>query len=307
MASLVCTLYEGRYAYGVGALINSLHAAGFAGTVHIGYRGDPPFWLGQCRDLGSNRHQAGAVTLVLDKVDTTTHFTNYKPTYMLALFARYGEEAHKIFYFDPDIVLKCPWTYIEDWAAEHIALCADVNADCSPNHPLRLAWRRFYEPHGMRFKGQLGTYANAGFLGMPRAHRGFLDEWLRSLELMGTGLANGLATFTSKDRTFLFHMSDQDAMNATMDCTAHPLSIVGQDGMDFAPAGYIMSHAQGRPKPWEKKFLRHALSGRPPTLPDKSYWKHVTSPIRLYGGATFAWTRLHISLAAAIGRVYCKT
>ena len=235
MTSLICTLYEGRYAYGVGALANSLVASGFTGTLLVGYRGAPPFWLDQCRSLGSDRYQAGAVTLLLEKLDTTTHFTNYKPSYMLDIFARFGEEAQKVFYFDPDIVIKCPWQFFEDWASEHIALCADVNADCSPLHPLRLAWRRFYEPHGMRFKGRLGTYANAGFVGVPRSCMAFLREWQRALDLMGSGVAGGLRTFTSRDRTFAFHMSDQDAMNATMDCTDCPLSIVGQDGWISSP------------------------------------------------------------------------
>jgi hypothetical protein len=310
MTSIVCTLYEGRYDYGVGALVNSLVAAGYAGTLVIGYRGNPPFWLNQCRALGPDRYQAMSVTLLLEKLETTTHFTNYKPTFMLDLFARKGEngeQVEKVFYFDPDIVLKCPWPYIEDWAGAHIALCADVNADCSPLHPLRLAWRRFYEPHGMRFKGLLGTYANAGFVGIPRACLAFLREWHRSLELMGSGVAGGLRTFTSKDRTFAFHMSDQDAMNATMDCTDCPLSIVGQDGMDFVPAGYIMSHAQGRPKPWDKGFIGHSLTGRPPSLPDKSYWKHVSAPIRLYSGAYIRWTRLRLFLASGIGRFYRRS
>ena len=68
-----------------------------------------------------------------------------------------------------------------------------------------------------------------------------------------------------------------------------------------------MSHAQGQPKPWEKSFLSHSLTGRPPTLPDKCYWKHVTAPIRLYSGAYCQWTRWRIFLASGIGRIYRRS
>ena len=45
MNSLVCTLYEGDYEVGVGALINSLVNNNFTGKIVVGHKGNLPTWL----------------------------------------------------------------------------------------------------------------------------------------------------------------------------------------------------------------------------------------------------------------------
>ncbi|MBA3939152.1 MAG: hypothetical protein H0X38_17025 [Planctomycetes bacterium] len=309
MSSIICTLYEKRYDRGVGALINSLVAAGFTGTVHVGYRGALPYWIGQCAPLpaaapGVSTYRVGPLTVVFTALATANHFANYKPQFMAQLLdAAAGTGVERIFYFDPDIVLKGEWTFFEEWARDHVALCADVNAECGAHHPLRLAWRRYFGAHGMTWNATLAVYVNSGFLGVPVACRPFLDEWMRVQELMGPAMG-GLGNFIPKTRTFLFHQGDQDALNATMDQTRFPLSIAGQDAMDFAPGGYLMSHAQGRPKPWDKPFIRHALGGQPPTAADKQYWRHVVAPLALYSAPACRWRRFCLSVGGLLGRFY---
>ena len=44
MNSVICTLYEGHYHFGVASLANSLYSNGFRGDIYIGLKGDLPFW-----------------------------------------------------------------------------------------------------------------------------------------------------------------------------------------------------------------------------------------------------------------------
>ncbi len=305
--SVICTMFEKRYSIGVGALTNSLVAAGFSGTFCIGYRGPLPSWLDQCTvEVVGERWRVGDLTLHFIRMETADHFTNHKPQFMLRLFDHVFPQAERIFYIDPDIVVKCRWDFIEAWTSDAVSLCADINAQCPVGHPLRRAWERYFTPHGLRFRQQVNTYVNGGFIGVSRAHRSLLEEWVRAQEVMAPAIG-GLGTAFPQDRTFLFHMTDQDALNAVLDGTTVPLSIIGQDGMDFIPGGYVLSHAQGRPKPWDKLFIREALKGRPPTLPDKCFWQNVEQPLRLFTPFTIRCRRLAIKLGSAIGRIYRRT
>ena len=307
LSSVICTMFEKRYALGVGALTNSLIAAGFTGTFCIGYRGPLPPWLDQCTvETPGESWRVGGLTLRFIALDTPDHFTNHKPQFMLRLLDQVFPHAERIFYIDPDIVVKCPWSFIEEWTSDAVSLCADINAQCPVGHPLRRAWERYYTPHGLTFRRQMSLYVNGGFVGVPRRHRALLEEWQRAQELMAPAIG-GLGTAFPKDRTFLFHMTDQDALNAVLDSTAVPLSVIGQDGMDFIPGGYVLSHAQGRPKPWDKRFLREALGGRPPTMPDKWFWQYVAAPIRLFSPLQVGITRISLKLAAGIGRFVRRT
>jgi hypothetical protein len=308
MSSLLCTLYEKRYDRGVGALVNSLVAAGFTGTVHVGYRGALPYWIGQCTPLpaaapGVSTYRAGALTLVFTALSTDFHLANFKPHFMAQLLDAADAGVERVLYFDPDIVVKCPWEYFESWAGEHVAVCSDIASECGPTHPLRQAWARHFAPLGLASLGRMTTYVNSGFVGVPRAHRALLATWARAQELMAP-LLGGMGAFKAGDRTFMFHHGDQDALNVALDACAVPLSVAGQDAMDFGGEGYVMAHAYGVPKPWDKRFFLRALGGQPPTRQDKHYWNHVRAPIALYGALGYRWGRFGLALGSLLGRFY---
>jgi hypothetical protein len=105
------------------------------------------------------------------------------------------------------------------------------------------------------------------------------------------------------DRTYPFQRFDQDALNIAISCSHRKLSIVGKEGMDFIPAGDIMSHATGLPKPWGKNFAVEALHGRCPSLADRSFFNFIESPIPLFSPALAAMKRMDLKLGCAIGRV----
>ncbi len=305
----VCTLFEGDYHYGLGALVNSLCRLGFAGVIWAGYRGMLPPWASATKDYEDIRELRiqEDVLVRFVKIETQDHFTNHKPQFMLRIMSL-DPNAEAVLYFDPDITIKSHWEYFEEWLTCGVALCEDVNSPLSENHPRRCAWRRFYNAHGIRLRFTTETYVNAGFIGLRRSHSSFLTTWARMQELMASQIG-GLQCSSLGDESdvrgpeFCFSKSDQDALNACIEAVDVPLSVLGKEGMDFVPGGFTMSHAIGRDKPWRKKFLSSALRGTPPTLADKSFLANTQSPIRLYSKLSLELRRKSLVAGSAIGRL----
>ncbi len=298
MNSAICTLFEGNYHYGVGALANSLYAQGYRGMIYAGYRGTLPPWITSSKNADEFTEFSPAEGLVLRFIPLSTniHLTNFKPDFMLSLWEKHCPNAKSFFYFDPDITVMCPWAFFEEWVQAGVALCADVNQSMPANHPIRHAWKKFYVPHGIVFHREPDLYFNGGFFGLRREEMEFLHCWQKLQELM-TPEIGGLKNVNMRDRTFLFHKTDQDAMNVAAMASESAISPVGQDGMDFQQGGggFIMSHALGGQKPWNKKFVRSLLlRGNSPSRADRLYFRNVKYPIRLY--SPFA---LYLEAAAA--------
>jgi hypothetical protein len=304
MDSAICTLFEGDYHRGVGALVNSLCKHGYRGVVWVGYRGAPPPWAQPLHHGNGNAEfrlpTGGAIHFV--PVDTEVHLTNYKPEFMLRVWSDGAQEARKLFYFDPDIVIKCDWTFFEDWVEGGVALCEDVNSPMPSSHPIRHAWQRFYARKGISLARRHDFYVNGGFLGITREHRTLLETWKEMLAALRDE-TGPLDQLLAGHRPYAFHTADQDVLNAVLMACDLPVSLVGKDGMDFIPGGYIMSHAIGKAKPWRKPMLRSALGGYPPTLADKSYWQNVETPIRLWPSASLLLRKFDLTAAAALGRL----
>lgn len=318
MKSVVCTLFEGDYHFGVAALTNSLHAVGFRGTVYSGYRGTLPEWATEAvtQTVGkwNTAHTldvADGLRLVFLSLETDCHLTNYKPDFMLELLQGPAKDVGAIFYCDPDICVVQSWTFFEQWITCGVALCEDVNSPLPEKHPRRVGWRRYFSAYGADLKFRSHEYVNGGFVGVSRNDAAFLELW-RDLQLAmaeeigglsASKLVNGTA-YRSKGFANCFDASDQDALNAAIEAFDGDISVIGQEAMNFKNGHAVVPHALGHGKPWQRSYLMDALKGRPPRFVDKQFWRFAAGPLQPYSRATIRLQRLKVTLAAAIGRAY---
>jgi len=304
MSAVICTLYEGDFHLGVGALVNSLYAAGFRGDVWVGYRGALPPWAQPVlQHAGHSTFEVAAdCRIQFVPVETPLHLTNHKATFMRRVFDTLAPACEQLFYFDPDIVVRFPWKFFRDWASEHVALSEDVNSPVNDTHPKRIGWRRFFTPEGITFRNTLHLYANGGFVALPRRLAGFLVEWDRIMDIMhrkGVDLAG--IHFADE---YLFWNVDQDALNVTAMTTDCPLSIAGKEGMGFILSTGPMLHQIGKKKPWHQHFLPNLLAGITPTQCQRAFWEYVQSPIRIYPEAEVKRRCRENLIAAFVARFY---
>ena len=302
----ICTLFEGDYHFGLAAFVNSLVRAGYAGTVWAGYRGALPPWLNQLKRLdgpGEEYRVTSQVRLVFVPVVTYFHFANYKPQFMLDLFAGPTRNCGYLWYFDPDIFLRCSWSHYTKWQRHGIALCEEiVYYHLSENDPLRFQWIEIGTEMGLGEPRALSRYFNSGMVGLARAHVEFLHLWVRILDRANT-MGHNLDAFRAGTREMPFYAGDQDALNIAAMYTQHPLTTMGPEAMGFVPSGFTMYHAVGQ-KPWRGSSLLRALAGMPPSDADKFFFTQVSSPIRAYSPARVFAKRIACSIAALIGRFY---
>lgn len=306
----VCTLFEGTYHYGVAALTNSLYAHGFRGVIWAGYRGDLPRWARSAKQNGSYAELAVTTGCAIRfvPIETTRHLTNYKPEFMRYLWNEKCPGAGAIFYFDPDITIRCRWSYFEEWIISGIALCEDVNSPVPITHPLRAQWQRIFKRHGIDLHFISSQYVNGGFLGVAGEHRSFLDDWCKVQEIM-EGEIGGLHQI-AKDlggRDHPFGKTDQDALNIAMGMTKTPCSIIGKEGMDLKPGGFTMAHTLGYPKGWDTGFTLQAMRGHPPSSSVKAYFEHVHHPIEVFSPSDAFIRKADLRLGALIGRFYRRS
>ena len=303
MKSAICTLFEGDYHLGAAALVNSLSALGFKGTVYAGYRGPLPPWASTTDPTGTvNVTPELAITFV--PLTTTIHLTNYKPDFMLDLWQNHCPDAQALFYFDPDIVIKGRWSFFEEWADFGIAVCRDINGDMPNTHPIRQMWRRILQPLGINFIRPMDMYVNGGFVGVTKQQQSFIALWQKiQSQMVKCGVTQD--ALGVGDRTLPFSCRDQDALNIA--CMAHTgeVSIIGADGMDFqwGGGGYVMSHAAGGVKPWRKAFLRTLLTkAQRPSLADRAFFQNLDGPLRPFSPGVLKRKRLALTIACALGR-----
>ncbi|QYM80343.1 hypothetical protein K0B96_06955 [Horticoccus luteus] len=296
----VCTLFEGDYHLGAGALINSLHASGFAGRVICGHRGPPPPWAESARRLDS------ALEVAFVPVTSTHHLTYYKPEFLRLCWEQHAAAATQLYYCDPDLVVKAPWTVLDRWAHDGIAVCEDVNAYLPARHPYRLAWTDFLAAHNLAAQRPLDRYYNAGFIGLPRADADFLNVWQRVIHCVEKYLGS-LGSLKTGTPNSLVHSADQDALNMALMVSTMKINGAGPECMDFAPGGYLLSHAIGPAKPWRGKYFLHALRGRPPGAAHKAFLQHASTPLKIFSPVRLSTLRTSAAAGSLLGRVYRRS
>ncbi|MFT3831387.1 MAG: hypothetical protein QM691_16955 [Opitutaceae bacterium] len=305
--SVVFTLLEGHYHLGAAVLFNSLHAAGFRGKCIIGHRGPPPPWCttrspeGRPRWDGPDGFHVECVA-----VETTWHLTNHKPAFFQRLWREIVPDAERLFYLDPDVVVKREWLYFEDWADCGVALVEDVNPVMPNDHPVRQAWARFLRGAGFPPTQTRNAYYNGGFVGVHRRDASFVELWHRLIE---AGQSAGFTPQTASQRMKqypYFRFADQDFLNMAAMVSPLGLSTVGPSGMDFFPGGTQLSHAMGRPKPWLRSYLGRAFSGIPLAAADRFFWAHAAGPIPAFSAGRVRWKKLDLAAASFLNRFYCR-
>ena len=300
----ICTLFEGDYHFGLGALINSLYNNGFRGSIWAGYRGDLPPWAKSIKRCGDwvEFYFADDCLVHFVPLETPLHFTNYKPNFMLDVYKYYCPEVESIFYFDPDVVIKCDWSFYELWIKYGIALCQEIVWGNMPyNHPVRQAWKESFQGHNYDFYRDLNQYFNGGFIGLQTKYISVLSLWSELLSEI-LSLVSQTTGLKRDKRTDLFYSMDQDALNIMAMITSHPLSTIGPEGMDFTGGGFTMSHATGHPKPWQKAMSLSVLNGSNLKLADKEYWKNVNYPIQVYSPFNLFLKKVDLFCSTALRR-----
>ena len=117
---IVC-LYDGHFDLGIAAFANSLVKFNYKGLVNVGYRGGShPEWVNQLKAIGPDLYLLSEhITIRFTEVKTNMHLGYYKPFFIKETFEAYPT-TDKLYYFDADIVVNCPWDVFSRWrSVEH--------------------------------------------------------------------------------------------------------------------------------------------------------------------------------------------
>ena len=263
-----------------------------------------PPWTKRLERNEQGLFRVGKALLGFESVKDGRHLGQFKPEFLSQVIDR-GIASKYIWYFDPDITVRCEWGFFERWARHGVCLCQEIIMGTMPSrHPFRCEWIE------MARKADWGEthreqerYFNSGFVGMDIAHRDFLNQWIAAIRLANR---NGVKPdqFQKGGRAQVFFTIDQDTLNIATMYSQMPLSVIGPEGMGFAHGGFTMYHSVGPSKPWRKKFLRSALQAVPPTLGDKHFLECAEGPILPYSSLSLKWRRTSASIAALVGRFY---
>lgn len=306
--NLVFTLFENDYHLGAGVLVNSLLRAGFRGSFVAGFRNEPPKWFGQAGRLAASCN----FNFVPRRIETEGHLAQLKPSFAISLLQEFPD-VENFFYFDPDIVIRGPWEFFENWNQFGIALVEEiVTRGMSERHPQRLMWGEWAKTHGYSVTRSLNMYFNSGFFGFRQQHKSFLTQWddilqkCRNDGLVVNTRGGHLKKYSSSKMSFLFNSWDQDAMNLALMLSEADITSMGPEAMDFIPSGKTMSHAVGASKPWNQNYVAGCLQGKAIRMADRAYWEIADKPISVFSPRRVFQKRLAIKISSFLQRFYGK-
>jgi hypothetical protein len=304
---VICTLYEGDLHIGVAVLINSIVRSGFKGLFWVGNRGGLPPWTAHLPRRDDGLFQVGDALLGFETIENPRHFGQLKPEFLIDTIAR-GIVRKHIWYFDPDITVRCDWSFFERWVRHGVCLCQEFTMGTMPvDHPLRYEWVELACAAGWGVPlRQQERYYNSGFVGLHIDHRPYLETWKAAVRLAN---AAGVSPdqFQKGTRAQTFYTIDQDTMNIATMYAEGPLTTIGPEGMGWITGGFIMYHTLGLKKAWRKRFVRSAFEGDPPVDGDKHFLQCADGPIWPYTAWQLKKKRRAIQWATLIGRVFRRT
>ncbi|MEO6734253.1 MAG: hypothetical protein ABIN01_23735 [Ferruginibacter sp.] len=298
---IVC-LYDGKYHFGLAALINSLVKSDFKGIINAACRDVLPPWVNQLKLIDNNSYRvANDVIIHFEMIETEMNLAFYKPYFILKTFQDYPL-ANKIFYFDVDIVVNAPWNFFTNWLDNQVCLCLDSSFEyVHSNHPWRKDWKKLANVPA-DFPSTETAYVNSGFIGLSRESIHLIEKWMMLTDRFAE-LGGSLKEFFQDGH--ISYKGDQDLLNAAI--TVSPeikLSLIGKEGMGFTQPAYLMTHVTAKDKPWDKNYMKHLFkAGHKPSYSEKNFFNYCRSPINLFPEVTLRAKRVNLFLATVFGRL----
>lgn len=298
----LCTLYEGDYHYGLAALANSLFHSGFSGTLWAGTQGGRPPWYNG--GASNETKLSNGMTIRFVDIETPYHFSHYKPWWMQDVLTVHAPESTYVAYFDPDIVVKAPWDFFHGWIERGIAVVGDYYEQIAESHLFRLHWREHAQKRGHETVRKLDRYFNGGFVGARRDQTDFLKVWADLLSgLPDLGLP--IDQLLPASKLHPFQMTDQDMLNAALECGDWQLATLPPSAMDLrGEVGQVMCHMTPGAKPWRCGYFMGQRRWRQRAHASRIYWQNVAGPIVPYGKRELIARRLDQRFATLFGRLY---
>jgi hypothetical protein len=299
MVEAVCTLFDGDYQIGVGALANSLYRAGYRGVLWAGYRGELPSWAQDGEGANSDGFSVRFVELAGGGAIAWR-----KPELMLRVLDELEPDATQVLFFDADSLAIAPWQFFTEWSRDAVAAVLDAwYPRVPPHHPWRDAWRALVQDAGLVVR-KLTDYHQSAFVGVPRHRREVLDRWQQLIEYLLRREPVRRQQFQQGSRfSDPFFGTDQDLLAAALMATDAPIATLGPEAYGFTGFACVMLHPQGM-KPWQRKGWARILESLPPDLYERAFWRHLDHPIEVMPPARRRVGAFRCRCAAAIGRVY---
>lgn len=304
--SIICSICEGKYAFGVATLINSAISNGFQGTFYILIRDKLPFWVNNLKKKENTFILNDHCSIKFESIKWDYHLSYYKPYFLEKLMSK--NPSANVFYFDPDITIECDWNFFLDWVEIGPALCTDGNyPTLGRKHPWVASWKHIFDIKTDVINSEIIPYVNSGFIGLNFSQINMVKTWIKFTNLLiekGHNLKNfGPTRIKYKQKRAFSICGDQDILNAVLISNNFGISLFGVDGMGFNGSSYLMFHNIGK-KTWDKNFIRDFLTtGTRISSADTSYLKYLRGTIKPYSNSKLMLSKVNVAITKLLQRI----